>query len=197
MLSFKEKSKIELTEDNFNSLLPEYLQKNSRIYFTPIHVAKIAAQWLTEDGKKKVLDIGAGIGKFCIAGATNSDSEFFGIEYRPSLAILANKLIDHYEIKNATVYNGDVVELDFTNYDAFYMYNPFYENLAHSSRLNNEVELAHALYAYYFNHTEQKLNKTKSGTRLVTFHGNNFEVPDSFKKIKETENGSLKLWIKR
>lgn len=197
MLSINAKNNLDLSEESFNSLLPENLQIVSRIYFTPIYVARIAAQWLTENGRKRVLDIGAGIGKFCIAGAINSDSEFYGIEYRPSLAKLANELIKRFDIRNAVVYEGDVVETDFENFDAFYMYNPFFENLAHAKRLNNEVELTHALYAYYFNHTERKLDKTKSGTRLVTFHGNNFEVPDSFRKIKETENGSLKLWIKK
>lgn len=197
MLSIKEKHSLSLSEEGFNALLPGHLQKVSRIYFTPFYVARIAAQWLTEDGQKKILDIGAGVGKFCIAGAVNSDSEFHGVEYRPSLVKLANRIIAHYEIRNAFIHKGNVVETDFERFDAFYMYNPFYENLAHSDRLNSEVELARSLYVHYFNHTEQKLDKTRPGTRLVTFHGNNFEVPGSFKKLKEAENGSLKLWIKK
>ncbi|MEO6305225.1 MAG: class I SAM-dependent methyltransferase [Bacteroidia bacterium] len=192
-----EKNNLELTEEIFSSCLPEYLQKKSRLYFTPIRIAQIATQWLTEDGKKKVLDIGAGVGKFCIAGAIHSNSYFYGIEYRPSLAALANELIGHFKIKNAIIINSDVTNIDFKDFDAFYMYNPFYENLISSVRLNNEVELSGALYKYYFSYTEQQLDKTKSGTRLVTFHGNNFEIPDSFIKAKETEGGSLKLWIKK
>ena len=63
--------------------------------------------------------------------------------------------------------------------------------------LNNEVELAGPLYGYYFKYTEQQLERTKPGTRLVTFHGNNFEVPGSFSIVKEAEGGALKLWIKQ
>jgi SAM-dependent methyltransferase len=197
VLKTEAKHKLALTEENFSSLLPEYLQKASRIYFTPIRIAQIATQWLTGDGKKNVLDIGAGVGKFCIAGAHYSDSYFSGIEYRPSLAKLANKLINKFEIENAVVLNGNVLDLDFEKFDAFYMYNPFYENLAFGNRLNSEVELAASLYGNFFSHTEQQLDKTRPGTRLVTFHGNNFEVPDSFEKIKEAEDASLKLWIKK
>ena len=186
-----------VTEENFNLLLPEYLQKASRLYFTPVHVARIAAQWLTEGGEKKILDIGAGVGKFCIVGANYSNSHFYGIEYRPSLAQLANELITHYGVENATILQTDVVDVDFSNYDAFYLYNPFYENLLSTHRLNNEVELSGTLYGHYLKYTEYQLGKSKPGTRLVTYHGNNFEIPDSFEKIKESEDGKLKLWTRK
>lgn len=185
-----------LTEDSFSKQLPKYLQLRSRRFLTPIHVAQTATQWLTEDGDKRILDIGAGVGKFCIAGAKYSNSHFFGIEHRPSLAKIANELINKYKIDNAIVQCGDILEIDFQNFDAFYMYNPFFENLVPSLRLNNEVELNAALYMYYFKQTENKLNKTKPGTRLVTYHGNNFEIPKTFRKIKEGIDGNLKLWIK-
>lgn len=186
-----------LTEDNFNSSLPENLQNRSKRFFTPFHVAQTATDWLTEDGKKTILDIGAGVGKFCIAGATYSDSFFCGIEYRPSLAKIANELIIKLNLANAVVQQGDITEVDFKNFDAFYLYNPFFENLIPSLRLNNEVELSASLYGYYFKHTEKQLDKAKSGTRLVTYHGNNFEVPKSYIKAKENHDSTLKLWIKK
>lgn len=197
MLEFLNKEKLKLTEDAFSEQLPEYLQMRSRRFLTPIHIAQTAAQWLTEDGKKHILDIGAGVGKFCIAGAKYCDSLFFGIEYRPSLAKIANELIIKYDLNNAIVQCGNVTDIDFQDFDAFYMYNPFFENLVPSLRLNNEIELTMPMYTYYFKHTSEKLNNTKSGTRLVTYHGNNFEIPDSFQKLKETEDGLLKLWIKK
>jgi hypothetical protein len=186
-----------LTEEDFTSLLPDYLQKASRLYFTPIHIARIATQWLTETGKVNVLDIGAGIGKFCITGAQYSNSHFYGVEYRYSLVKLAKELMDHYEISNATILHADIVKVDFSDYDAFYLYNPFFENFLPSKRLNNEVRLTGLLYCNYLNYTQHQLGKTKPGTRLVTFHGNNFEVPDSFEKIKQAEDGKLKLWIRK
>ena len=42
-----------------------------------------------------------------------------------------------------------------------------------------------------------QLDKAKKGTRLVTYHGNNFEVPNSYKKENEAFNGTLKLWVKQ
>ena len=186
-----------MTEERFSELLPKHLQKASRVYFTPVRIAIIATQWLTEEGQKKILDIGAGVGKFCIVGARYSNSHFHGVEYRPSLVEVANNLIKHFELENASMLQGNIVEVDFLKFDAFYLYNPFYENLLASRCLNNEVELAGPLYGYYFKYTEQQLERTKPGTRLVTFHGNNFEVPGSFSIVKEAEGGALKLWIKQ
>lgn len=191
-----QKEKLELTEYSFSKQLPLYLQQRSKRFLTPISIAQMATEWLTEDGKKRILDIGAGVGKFCIAGAMYSDSHFFGIEYRPSLAKIANELIIKYELDNAIIQCGDVTEIDFNDFDAFYMYNPFFENLVPTLRLNNEVELMMSLYTYYYKHTEKKLNNIKSGSRLVTYHGNNFEIPSTFKKVKEGVDGYLKLWIK-
>jgi len=186
-----------MTDENFTRLLPKYLQRASRLYFTPVHIAVLATKWLTETGKMRVLDIGAGVGKFCIVGAKHSDSHFYGIEYRRSLAKLANHLIDHFEIDNATILNQNITQVDFTGYDSFYFFNPYFENLMYAKRLNDEVELSGQLYGNYFKYTEQQLNRTKPGTRLVTFHGNNFEVPWSFEKIKESSDSTLKLWIKK
>lgn len=189
------KHKTELTEENFNSMLPEYLQRASGVYFTPIHIAKTASQWLTEDGNKKVLDIGAGVGKFCITGARNSDSFFYGIEYRPGLVKLANKLAISFGTKNVLVSCANIFDVDFFRFDAFYLFNPFYENFEFQKRLNNEVTLISELYSYYSKYTKAQLERTKAGTRLVTYYGNHDEVPESFEKVKE--NNSLKLWIKR
>lgn len=197
MLSSLKSNKLELTEENFNRFLPDYLQRASRIYFTPIRIAQLAAEWLTEDGAKTVLDIGAGVGKFCVAGASTNSSFYFGIEYRKSVSQIANDMISRFQLSNSIVQHGNVVELDFQNFDAFYMYNPFFENLLSARRLNDEVELAGSLYSYYINQVRHKLDCAKPGTRLVTFHGNNFDAPESFKKIHETEGGLLKFWIRQ
>ncbi|MBL7933988.1 MAG: class I SAM-dependent methyltransferase [Bacteroidia bacterium] len=186
-----------LTEEDFNSFLPDYLKRASRIFFTPVRMAQTASQWLVEDGRKTVLDIGAGVGKFCITGALQNNSLYCGIEYRKSLAQIGSRIITQNKIQNATVLYGDIIDVDFVNFDAFYLYNPFYENLLYASRLNNEVELKESFYDRYLKYTEDQLDKTKPGTRLVTYHGNNFEIPASFKKVRESGNRLLKLWIRQ
>lgn len=188
---------IQLTDTSFNELLPGYLKFAARLYFTPIEVAKKAAEWLTENNEKRILDIGSGVGKFCIAAASHVDSHFYGVEYRKSLVQLGKHIAKHYQLNNVTLLNANILDIDFSNYDGFYIFNPFYENLEKTKRLNDEVKLKAELYQVFLKYTDDQLDKAKVGTKLVTYHGNNFEVPNSYTKINDAFNGDLKLWVKQ
>ncbi len=190
------KPSVELSENKFKLLLPEHLQLISKIHFTPIHIAQLASQWLTEDGRKNILDIGAGVGKFCISGALVSDSYFYGIEMRTSLVKIAGELIDTFEIKNARVIEQNVLDTDFNTFDAFYLYNPFHENIAHHKRMNNEINLSEHLHRNYREYTRSQFQNSKKGTRIVSYHGEDDQIPTSFIPYKESANGLLKLWIR-
>jgi predicted RNA methylase len=195
-MSNKKTYKYELTEIGFNNLLPHELKQATQLYFTPVEVAEIAAVWLTENNEEKILDIGAGVGKFCVAAARHSNQHFYGVEYRESLVDIGNQLIQHYEVKNASLLLSNIIDVDFSAYDAFYLFSPFYENLEPDQRLNDEVKLEEKLYQVYLEYTELQLSKAKAGTRLVTYFGNNFEVPDSYERVRDAFDGALKLWIK-
>jgi len=186
-----------MTENRFDDMLPEDLRKVSKIHFTPVPVAQEAALWLTEDGQKRVLDVGAGVGKFCVAGATVSDSFFYGIEYRPSLVKMARDIIEVLGLTNALVEERNILDFDFSTFDAFYMYNPFYENIVYTKRLNNEVPLADSLFRAYVRHTALQLNERPPGTRLVSYHGDNLEIPMAYEMVKSSRKGLLKFWIKK
>jgi len=188
---------IQLTDTSFNELLPGYLKFAARLYFTPIEVAKKAAEWLTENNEKRILDIGSGVGKFCIAAASHVDSHFYGVEYRKSLVQVGKHIAKHYQLNNVTLLNANILDIDFSNYDGFYIFNPFYENLEKTKRLNDEVKLKAELYQVFLKYTDDQLDKAKVGTKLVTYHGNNFEVPNSYVKINDAFNGDLKLWVKQ
>lgn len=196
-MNIKKTYKHELTEIGFNNLLPHDLKQASQLFFTPIEVAQTAAAWLTENNEQKVLDIGSGVGKFCITAARSFNCQFDGVEYRKSLVDIANELIEHYEINNIRIMYSNITDIDFSEYDGFYFFNSFYENLETSNHLNKEVEIEEHLYQIYLNYTEAQLNKARPGTRLVTYFGNNFEVPDSYVRVRVAFDGSLKLWIKQ
>jgi hypothetical protein len=195
--SHTEISTAGLTEKSFESLLPAKLRTASRLFFTPIEVAKTAAEWLSEDDSEKILDIGAGVGKFCIAGASYTRAHFYGMEHRESLVSIGSQIANHFGLTNVSLTHKNIIDCTFSDFDAFYLFNPFYENLECVKRLNDEVSLYPDLYQLYLNYTEKQLDSLRKGTRLVTYHGNNFEVPDSYEKIREAFNGTLKLWLKQ
>ena len=74
---------------SFDRFLPEPFRLVSPEYWTPLAVAKRAADWLEDLGIRTVVDIGSGAGKFCVAGALFGRCRFIGLEQYSSLVTSA------------------------------------------------------------------------------------------------------------
>jgi predicted RNA methylase len=186
-----------IEEELFHEFLPVDLRRKSARFFTPRHIAIQSALWLSGKDHRKILDIGAGVGKFCFYGACHTQSQFFGIEIRPRLVKIAEKLFTDFNVKNAKVVHGNITDFDFSEFSAFYYYNPFQENLVPDLRMDDAVMLSPQFYHVYRSYAYAQLNNAKKGARLVTFYGNNFDIPLSYRIIKQFEGGGLKYWVKK
>src|ERR1043165_3820474 len=71
-----------VSDEVFDSLYPVYVRELSEIHWTPLDVIKVAARFLAPNENARVIDIGAGVGKFCIAGSHYTKGSFIGIEQR-------------------------------------------------------------------------------------------------------------------
>jgi tRNA G46 methylase TrmB len=73
----------------FNSLYPDSIQSLAQKHWTPLDVAKKAADFLAVSHEVKILDIGSGSGKFCLTAAYHHpDINFYGVEQRKNLVTL-------------------------------------------------------------------------------------------------------------
>src|SRR5947207_1332759 len=74
------------TDEQFDRLYPVCTQLLSRRHWTPLHIAKMAVNFLAQHKGAKLLDIGSGAGKFCLTGAyLKPDASFYGVEQRENL----------------------------------------------------------------------------------------------------------------
>jgi len=78
------------------------------------------------------LDIGSGAGKFCLIGAASTKGLFYGVEQRKELVNLCKSIAKTHQINNVEIFHSNITEISFSDYDAFYFYNPFYENIDNS-----------------------------------------------------------------
>ena len=84
----------------FDWLYPEHFQLMSLKQWTPLAIAKTAAEYLNVKGAK-ILDIGSGIGKFCLTAAHHyPDSYFFGVEQRHELVHYAKNVKKYLGLGN-------------------------------------------------------------------------------------------------
>jgi len=185
-----------LDNERLDLIYPPEIRELSDRHWTPVAVARRAAEFLVSEPNTRVLDLGCGPGKFCIVGALTTAGHFTGVEQRQQLAHVARKAIQRGGISNAEIFHANVTEIDFQAYDAFYLFNPFEENLFTLGKIDESVELSKALYDQYTSHVAAQLARARLGTRLVTYFGLCDEVPACYECREYTFGGELKLWEK-
>lgn len=179
------------TDDEFDVIFPEHLQEIAAIHFTPVEVAKLAAQYLVDLPNTRVLDIGSGAGKFCMIGSVCTDGHFTGVEQRESFVSLANSLSKQYELSHIKFIHSNITTIPFNAFDAFYYFNSFYENIDQSGIIDTTIPLDKTLYHAYAAYVKAQLDRLPIGTKLVTYFSYFDEVPASYKIVSRAFDGKL------
>ncbi|HRI66824.1 MAG TPA: hypothetical protein PK156_21405 [Polyangium sp.] len=183
----------------FDLLFPEPVRRVSGRFWTPIQVARKAAAILAR-GRGPVIDVGAGVGKFCVIGALTSDARFHGLEHRAELVDIANGVIAALGLSDrAKVFHGTLDDIDWKSYGSFYFCNPFEENIfPEERRYDDHVVLSKTRFHEDTARVERELDAAQVGTRVVTFHGLGARVPATYRRVVEETHGNplLHSWIK-
>jgi SAM-dependent methyltransferase len=184
-------------DQDFDQVYPEAIGRLSICHWSPVHVCRTAAQLLVVEPGTRVLDIGCGPGKFCIIGATATKGQFTGVEQRGKLARIAQDVVRKHDVPRVNIVHGNIQDVSFHDFDAFYLFNPFEENILPSLRIDYDVELEPRLYTDYTAHVQQQLMRMPMATRVVTYCGESTEIPDCYACVKTAFNEKLKLWVKK
>ncbi len=193
------RSRIPVPDDDFDRIYDERTRCLSAVHWTPLEVAIKAAEMLVTSRQTRVLDVGSGAGKFCVVGALATEGRFIGVEQRQYLVVKSRRIAEELGITRAHFIHGNMADLDWSDFDAFYLYNPFYENIMDARRLDNGVEIGPPMYEHYVRTVERKLSLCRNGTRVVTYHGFGGCLLTDFDLDHREDRGGdhLDLWIKR
>ncbi|WP_235832342.1 methyltransferase domain-containing protein [Flavobacterium zhairuonense] len=175
------KLNITVEDAAFNELYPRRIKRLAARHWTPVAVAKFASEYLVDRPNKRVLDIGSGAGKFCLVGAASTTGRFYGVEQRASLVKLSKKIAERHYVTNVEFIHSNINKINFSDYEAFYFYNSFYENIDSSCSIDKTIAPERELFYSYSKYVKEQLEKTPVGTRLVAYWSNWEEIPDSFK----------------
>lgn len=187
-----------ISDEHFDNLYPRHIRQLSGKHWTPIKVAELAGRFLGEHPGARILDIGSGIGKFCLAGAHyQPGSHFYGVEQRKKLIELAESAQRRTETENVTFIHGNFTQLDLNKFDHFYFYNSFYENLVDEEfHIDESIDYSVSLYDYYTHYLFKALEGKPSGTRLCTYHSFREVVPRGYRLVEHLYGSLLRCWIK-
>ena len=186
------------SEDQFGKLYPSSIQQLDELHWSPLSVVCKAADFLANKPQVRILDIGSGAGKFCLAGAFRKPLAFFeGVEQRKYLAdhaIAANKQLG---LENVRFIHKNFTQLNFEEYDHFYFYNSFYENIDGVDKIDDTIDYSIELYNYYNRLLSRKLSELAPGTRIVTYKSLDYEIPAGYCLVDAQLDNELKFWIKK
>jgi hypothetical protein len=185
------------SDSALNALYPLSIQALAKYHWTPLSIALNAAKFLAGEGNVRILDIGSGVGKFCLAGAFHTpNSLYYGVEQRKSLIDHAETAKRNLRLENVSFIHGNFTQLDLKKYDHFYFYNAFYENLDGTDKIDDSIDYSGELYNYYNRYLFRQLQQKPKGTRICTLCSLENEIPPDFHVIKTEMNDLLKFWIK-
>ena len=145
-------------ESHFCQLYPLDIQKLDIIHWSPLIIINRAVKYLTNKPNAKILDIGSGSGKFCLAGTYYKPSAFFyGVEQRQYLVDCARSVRIKLGKLNAEFIHKNFTQIDFSEYDNFYFYNSFFENIEGTDKIDDTIAHSVELYDYYTPLSEKKV----------------------------------------
>lgn len=162
------KLNISITDDDFDAIYPEKIRMLGRKHWSSVSASKLASEFLVQAPGTRVLDIGSGAGKFCMIGASNTKGHFTGVEQRLELIKLSRRISDSYRLHNVEFLHANITSINFNDYDAFYFYNSFYENIDRINRIDNSIKLDIQLYHLYSEYIVEQFASLPLGTRLVS-----------------------------
>jgi SAM-dependent methyltransferase len=193
------RSNEDICDQEFDKCFPLKYRELSEVHWTPVKIARRAAELLVVNSKTRVLDVGSGVGKFCLIGGLTTTGQFVGVEQRANLVKVANKLVNLFQIPSVHFIEGDARNLDWREFQGFYLYNPFVENLYSSdARIDQDSEYGSLRYRELVKWVQNRLHFLPVGTRIATYHGFGGDMPPGYElKAQEMGDGDyLRLWIK-
>jgi hypothetical protein len=190
------KMKVNIGDEEFNKIYPNRLYNFARRNWTPVEVVKYAAKFLVDKPGKKILDIGSGVGKFCMIGAACTEGEFTGVEYREDLVNISSTIAKRYDLTNVKFIHSNIMDVRFKDYDAFYFFNPFLEHIDITCRVDDSIETGAEEHKLYTNFVREQLVSMPIGTRLATYWSNLEEIPQGYQLVGGRFD-ELKFWEKK
>jgi len=189
----------EVSDDEFDQVYSEEVKSISFRHWSPVAVAKRAARLLEQMGATRVLDIGAGSGKFCVVGALATSGRFTGIEQRRSLVDVARMAAVRFGAERTHFVHTNMVDFDWEPFDGFYFYNPFQEQVEDGLYpIDQTITRSPDLHKAYLASATAKLIRAPVGTAVVTYCGFGGVMPSEYRCVhrEEFHEASLILWVR-
>ncbi len=189
----------EVADAAFDQVYPSDVQEISDYQWTPLSVIDQVVELIEPDMRTRVLDVGSGVGKFCIAASLRAPGSYTGVERRVDRHRLAEAARDRFGAIGASFVLGDALALDWGGFDVLYLYNPFQELVARIfGAVGDTLAYGPEVQSQSVQAARRKLRELRVGARVVLFHGLGDEMPPEFEPASSMPcpAGQLEVWVR-
>lgn len=190
-----------INDIDFDQIYPPRIRALSDVQWSSIKVARHIADMIGKDSTARFVDIGSGVGKLCILLSLLTELEIYGIEQREDLFKIAQTVINENHLNKVHLTCDNMLSLDWSQYDIFYLYNPFQEHLCgvfEGGLIDRNIDLEGKYFAQYISEVFRQMTWLEPGKRVIIFHGYGGIMPPSMTLLesRRLEKGELCLWEK-
>lgn len=190
------KAGLPVPDSAFDSNFPAFHRALSGAHWTPVEAALIASRYACFKPGAKVLDVGSGVGKFCMLGSLfHPDSSFHGVEQRGTLVGIAKRVARKLAVPRATFAHANAENVDWSRFDSVYLFNPFWEHFDEKGRIDDAIPLHAEHFLRYLTMTREKLAQLRDGSRAVILNGFGAEMPPGFRLLASERVVGLDLHV--
>ncbi len=181
----------------FDCVYPIAVRLASPMHWTPVQAAVRASKLLAVRPGARILDVGSGVGKFCIVAAASVDARVAGVEHRGHLVDIGRRAASAFGV-DVSFTTGTLEDCDPLDVDGVYFFNPFAENICSpGDRIDGTVELSEARFVRDILAVQRFLRAARVGTRVVTYCGLGGAIPNGYvRQLAEPCAGRIELWVK-
>lgn len=191
-------SRLDEDDEEFDRIFPPQIRDLSGIHWTPVRVARRAAELLELTASSRVLDVGSGVGKFCLVAARHCPASFVGMERRQNLLEIAEAARATLASERVAFVHADALQAEWKDFHALYFYNPFGEHFLDEEERIDDLRFGMGEYRRTVQLTEQRLAQMPSGTKVALYHGMGGEMPPTYRLTRQEwcGTGTIEVWLK-
>ena len=191
--------RLDEDDEKFDRVYPYAIRELSGIHWTPVRVARRAVELLELTESSRVLDVGSGVGKFCLVAAAHSPARFVGMERRQVLVDVAESARATLAVSRVAFVHADALEMEWSDFHALYFYNPFGEHFLDDEERIDDERYGMGEYNRTVQRTKQRLDEMPAGTKVALYHGMGGEMPESYRQLHRewAGTGTLEIWQRK
>jgi SAM-dependent methyltransferase len=113
-------------------LISEYGMEQYLYEGTPYDYIRYIIHKLKPKQEEVIYDLGSGYGRLVLYGALTTRATYRGVEIVPERVLAAERAKNNLGLRNAEFYQGNVVDLDISGGDIYFLFNPFFHETLES-----------------------------------------------------------------